>query len=489
MKFDCPYCDQNLQCPDDLIGTQVKCPTCNQKITVPDFEEPSPEQSPSTTSTGKRKIKVQAKGRTAASTLASTPRSGSPRAEAKEDPTNVPMLKALMIGVGVGVLWYILLLPFSNSFIYALFLKRGWVPFALTLLTGWSSGILFLKYLKLKKQSQAILLDVLPDAIAEDITPDNVPAFISHVRSLPGRVQSSFMVKRMRLGLEHFQVRKSNPEVASVMTVQSDIDGGSVQSSYAMLKVFLWAIPILGFIGTVMGISDAVGGFSGSLEDAQDMEVLKASLNDVTGGLSVAFDTTLVALVLSLLISFPASAMQKAEEEMLGEVDAACNENLLKRLNDAGGLADVAINTQAIMQSVGAAVSGNQQEVLDNFRAVQEDIKETIIAQQEMLDAVAKAVADQMKAMEDRSQQHQKALEGSLTLLTGPYESTLKKVAEQSQVAGKEGADSLRRQAEAVETASQKMVEGLTHLNAVLKELGGQQIVIKKQGGIWPFRK
>ena len=39
---------------------------------------------------------------------------------------------------------------------------------------------------------------------------------------------------------------------------QSEIDATMVDSSYVLIKVFIWAIPILGFIGTVLGISEAV---------------------------------------------------------------------------------------------------------------------------------------------------------------------------------------------------------------------------------------
>ena len=176
------------------------------------------------------------------------------------------------------------------------------------------------------------------------------------------------MVNRIRKGLEHFAVRQSNPEVASLMMSQSELDAASVNSSYAVVKVFIWAIPILGFIGTVLGISNAVGGFSGALDQAQDIEVLKASLNEVTAGLAVAFDTTLVALVMSLLVSFPASIIQKREEDFLGKVDDYCSENLLKRLNDAGGLAAVAGNTKNMMQALGAAMSENQGDILAGIK-------------------------------------------------------------------------------------------------------------------------
>ena len=93
---------------------------------------------------------------------------------------------------------------------------------------------------------------------------------------------------------------------------QSEIDATMVDSSHALIKVFIWAIPILGFIGTVLGISDAVSSF-GSSEGGgmQDLDEIREQLGKVTGGLSTAFDTTLVSLIFSLCVMFPTSIMQK----------------------------------------------------------------------------------------------------------------------------------------------------------------------------------
>ena len=115
---------------------------------------------------------------------------------------------------------------------------------------------------------------------------------------------------------------------------QSEIDATMVDSSYVLIKVFIWAIPILGFIGTVLGISDAVSSFGGEMGAAADIEKIKEQLGQVTGGLSEAFDTTLVSLIFSLFVMFPTSVMQKNEEDLLNKVDEYCNEYFLKRLRE-----------------------------------------------------------------------------------------------------------------------------------------------------------
>ncbi|MFH1268221.1 MAG: hypothetical protein ABIK89_21080 [Planctomycetota bacterium] len=126
--------------------------------------------------------------------------------------------------------------------------------------------------------------------------------------------------------------------------------------------MFIWAIPILGFVGTVIGISASVGAFSGALESAQEISGLKDSLNDVTGGLATAFDTTLIALVMSMLVMFPSSSLQKAEEDLLNWVDEYCNENLLKRLQDGGDLSSVQ-DTTKIRKAFDAALAPHHAEL------------------------------------------------------------------------------------------------------------------------------
>ncbi len=185
----------------------------------------------------------------------------------------------------------------------------------------------------MQKQRSALLLDVLPNELSEEITFDSLNDFLEHISKLHIGSES-FLVNRVVRGLEHFRVRKSTSETVTMMESQSDIDANNVSGSYTLLKVFIWALPILGFIGTVIGVSSAIAGLAGSLENAADVTAIKGALNDVFAGLGTAFDTTLLALVLSLMVKVPSSSMQKAEESLITWVDEYCNENLLKRLND-----------------------------------------------------------------------------------------------------------------------------------------------------------
>lgn len=106
------------------------------------------------------------------------------------------------------------------------------------------------------------------------------------------------------------------------------------ESSYAFPRILIWAIPLLGFIGTVFGISKAVNGFSGLLENTADIEQIKEGIGFVTTGLAVAFDTTLLALLLSVLVMIPLVLIERFESRLLLGIDIFINDQLLPRFKE-----------------------------------------------------------------------------------------------------------------------------------------------------------
>ena len=255
--------------------------------------------------------------------------------------TSVSMGITALIGLGIEVVFYLFILIFrispNTQILSDYFYERGWVPYVLTYLACWSFAILFLKRKKLKGQLNIMQFKLLPEDISQDIRVENLPHFGAHINRLGFNPRESFLLTRILRGLEHFSVRKNHTETADMLKSQSEIDATMVDSSYVLIKVFIWAIPILGFIGTVLGISDAVSSFGGEMGAAADIEVIKEQLGQVTGGLSEAFDTTLVSLIFSLWVMFPTSVMQKNEEDLLNKVDEYCNEYFLKRLREPHG--------------------------------------------------------------------------------------------------------------------------------------------------------
>jgi len=86
---------------------------------------------------------------------------------------------------------------------------------------------------------------------------------------------------------------------------------------------------LMGFIGTVIGMSQAVGSFDAVLSNADNVDGLKNGLVKVTGGLGTAFDTTYLALVISVILAFPLNVCERDEDRLLSQIDGVVREAVM----------------------------------------------------------------------------------------------------------------------------------------------------------------
>jgi len=177
-------------------------------------------------------------------------------------------------------------------------------------------------------------------------------------------------------------------------------------------------------------------------------EEITGSMKFVTGGLGTSFDTTLLGLVLSMILSFPLSAMQKAEEENLTVIDAFCLEKLLPRLDD-GGSSPKAPGEQGAAEAVLRTLSHSQEAFLTEVRQT------------------SRVLHDLAEALQTRLTEHQERVEGvfdrNVTHLRQEVERSLTSTTRH--IAGLE--------------------QGIKSLNTLLGELGGKQIVIQQVKRGW----
>ncbi len=379
-----------LMAEPQMAGQLVKCPGCNSKLQVPSaWDEDG--------AAGSAKDKGHSSKNPA-------------RALWKEqDPTNPNAMLSLGIGLGITVVWFAIIYFFqappekvSSQFttgevLANLFYKHFSVSFANTLFFCWAAAICYLKMLKLKHQRRAMLLDVLPKDLGEKINAQNIGSFIDHVYGLPETLRDSLMVNRIRKALEFFEVRQNVADVSSMMSSQSAIDGSRIMGSYILVRAFLWAIPLLGFIGTVVGLSHAISGMSFS--NVEDVSKIVGSINSVTSGLGTAFDATLLGLVFAVVLNFPLNSLAKHEEEALNDIDAFCNEVLLTRLDD--GAAEAALEKKNAQP--GASELGAVAEVL--VQAVHASQREFLAD----LNVLSARMLDYADNLERRNEQYQQA--------------------------------------------------------------------------------
>jgi len=272
-------------------------------------------------------------------------------------PGEVPVLPAAGAALVATGLFYLALRAVPASRLAELFVERGWVPYAIAFVSAWALALLVAKRMRLGRERRLLARDWLArPGRAPAIAPDDVDETLAGLALEPAFARESFLPQRLIRALRHFQARRRVVEVVEFLSVESRADESRIDASYGLIRVFIWVVPTLGFIGTVIGIGVAVGGFSTTLESASSLEGMRDSIGAVTGGLGVAFDTTLVALVMSILIMFPSSALQRQEESFLSEVDDYCAEHLVRRLADPPDATHAEAALEALVDRLVAAL-------------------------------------------------------------------------------------------------------------------------------------
>ncbi|MCB1064753.1 MAG: MotA/TolQ/ExbB proton channel family protein [Verrucomicrobiae bacterium] len=467
MKFVCPTCNIHLQAEADLAGKTVKCPGCSTKIQIPaDLGQTGPQGPPPpdlggsshSAEAGDEHAAAGSGEELAGDYFDQLPVLEMGRGPDGPHPSYVNAWLAGLLGVGMTFFWYLIMfmLPDRKApedpttvgiYLRELFTERSWPQYATTLLTFWCSGILIFKFINLRKQRRAMLIEALPEDIAPEINAQNVVEFHNHVINFPKPLRNTFIINRIRKALEFFYIRQNNPDVAQMISSQSEVDANKVAGSYSMVKVFLWAIPIMGFIGTVLGIGTAIGGFGSVLNvgDSGDMNQIVEALTPVLGSMGVAFDTTLLALVFSIMLSFPASGLQNSEDDLVTNVDEYCIDNLLKRLNDGGAGSNFS-SEGTLLKAIGDAIASNQHEFLGKFETVQRQMADNLDGQTKNYEKVASIIEKQLDGVDRRTEHFEKRVDTEMV------------------------------------RSLEKMTEGVKNLNLVLKELNGKQVVVQKKG-------
>ncbi len=244
-----------------------------------------------------------------------------------------PLWETGVASVWMSVAGYVWLLPcIADSRIGILFIQSGWVGGCITVLGVWSLLVLLLKWWRLWQMRKSLDVVLLPEEIDTRITGENAPRFIRYLQGRGPGGWDSFMRKRLERALRQLALGNHTPDVLQDLQVQAQGDADELESSYAMVRAFVWAIPIFGFIGTVVGIGQAIGGFASSLRSAEDLATIKSTLGHVVSGLAFAFETTFLGLVVSVIVMFPMNLMHRAEQAFLAALDEYYSEHLVLRI-------------------------------------------------------------------------------------------------------------------------------------------------------------
>ena len=166
-----------------------------------------------------------------------------------------------------------------------------------------------------------------------------------------GSANKSILYSRLSRAMGLWLATKDQGRVSSWISAESGRDAAIADMSYTLSRTMMWAIPIFGFIGTVQGLSSAVGGFADFLQGAAELSAIKGAIADVTIGLGVAFDTTFLALILVAIVQFPLASIMRNESALFGDIDVFLDESFVARLPSAEQQAVVIENLEDTIEA------------------------------------------------------------------------------------------------------------------------------------------
>jgi biopolymer transport protein ExbB/TolQ len=191
------------------------------------------------------------------------------------------------------------------------------------ILALWAIAIMGYKARRAVRERQLLSQDLVQIADGTKILPEDARKLSRSVEALPENASSFLLPRALKTGLQRLDSGSSVQEVASSIRDVCETESERLDSELAMIRYIAWAIPSIGFIGTVRGIGSAL---------ANAHEAVAGNIAGVTASLGVAFNSTFIALLISILIMFLSHQLTLMQERLVLDSQNYCDRNLLRHL-------------------------------------------------------------------------------------------------------------------------------------------------------------
>ncbi|MDE0816694.1 MAG: MotA/TolQ/ExbB proton channel family protein [Pirellulaceae bacterium] len=279
----------------------------------------------------------------------------------------------ILWGAAASITFYELLQgPLKNDLAQRYFLGHP-VAIATTVMFFIAMAALILRGLNLLGQFALLDRADLPAKETTAMSEDSLScatAMLGSASHWSPRLQRSYLGKRITTLLETIVSNRSTRHLNDELKYQSEKDADAQYEGYSLVRIIIWATPMLGFLGTVMGITQALG----DLATQQLGNDLNAAMQGLFAGLYVAFDTTALALTLSIMLMFIQFMSDQFETQLLSTVDVKAEDALSGLLamesKNAGSSKDMAESLRPVITELtqfqqacwSDAISGLQQQ-------------------------------------------------------------------------------------------------------------------------------
>ena len=185
----------------------------------------------------------------------------------------------------------------------------------------WGSFLILSKCRTILRNNYLFTVDLIEEAPEDGIVPEMVIEKLDSELSAD-RI-SAPLIQTLRTALWRYAGTRSVQNLSDA--IESSVEALAIRqdAENSMIRYLIWAIPSIGFIGTVRGIGEAL-----SLAD----KALAGDIAGMTNSLGVAFNSTLVALLISIFLMFIFHQLQRLQDGQIVDIQAYCDQYLLARI-------------------------------------------------------------------------------------------------------------------------------------------------------------
>lgn len=191
----------------------------------------------------------------------------------------------------------------------------------------WAIAIMAYKGIAAAKERRLLQEELVPLPEGTRILPEDAREYARQIQSLPESEQQSLLPRALLAALHRFSATRNIQDVSGTAHAICDAESERLESELSMVRYIAWAIPSIGFLGTVRGIGDALG---------QAHQAVEGDIAGVTQSLGVAFNSTFIALLISIFLMFLLHQLQLHQERLVLDTETYLDRNLIRHLQVAG---------------------------------------------------------------------------------------------------------------------------------------------------------
>ena len=191
------------------------------------------------------------------------------------------------------------------------------------ILLFWALAIMGYKGRRTMQEQAMLERNLIDIPEGTSVLPEDAREYSRALESLPAQEQDFLLPRTLLSSLQRFATTGSIQAVSDSIKETCEIEADRLDSELSMVRYIAWAIPSIGFIGTVRGIGEALG---------QAYKAVEGDISGVTASLGVAFNSTFVALVLSIIIMFALHQLQLSQERLVLDSQRYADRRLLRFL-------------------------------------------------------------------------------------------------------------------------------------------------------------